>query len=86
MDVQAVPDPRAMAARLTAPLLDIVRLSPEFRPAYDPLLRIAGALAGRDPEAAEALLHDLEQANPARPEAARQRAALAAARRDAAKP
>jgi len=86
MDVQPVPDPRVMADRLRAPLLDIVRLSPEFRPAYDPLLRIASALAPLDPEAADTLLRDLEQANPGRPEAARQRAALAAARRGAANP
>jgi spermidine synthase len=86
MDVQAVPDPRVMANRLKTPLLDIVRLSPEFRPAYDPLLRIAGALAPSDPDGADALLRDLEQANPGRPEAARQRAALAAARRNAPNP
>lgn len=86
MDVQAVPDPRVMADRLKAPLLDIVRLSPEFRPAYDPLLRIAAALAPLDPGAADTLLRDLEQANPGRPEAARQRTALAAARRGTANP
>lgn len=86
MDVQPVPDPRVMASRLKDPLLDIVRRSPEFRPAYDPLLRIAAALAPLDPDGADALLRDLEQANPGRPEAARQRAALAAARRAAPNP
>ena len=52
------------------PLLAVLRTSPDFRPAYDPLLRMAGSLARNDPPAARALLAALTQAQPARPEAA----------------
>jgi spermidine synthase len=43
--------------------------SPEFRPAYDPLLRMALALRATDPAGAQALLLELVQRQPARPEA-----------------
>jgi spermidine synthase len=51
------------------PLLAVLRTSPDFRPAYDPLLRMATALAHRDAPAARALLMQLKTAQPARPEA-----------------
>ena len=51
-------------------LLALVRLSPDFRPAYDPLLSMARALAASDPEQAAALLTTLNDIQPARPEAA----------------
>jgi spermidine synthase len=43
------------------PLLGVLRISPDFKPAYDPLLRMANALNERDPAAAHALLADLER-------------------------
>ena len=45
-------------------LLDVLRISPDFRPAYDPLLRMATALSDRDPAAARALLADLARVQP----------------------
>lgn len=70
MAVRPTPDPAAMLAQIGGPLLGVLRLSPEFRPAYDPLLRIAEALAASDPRQARALLRALIQAQPQRPEAA----------------
>ena len=48
-----------MLAQVREPLLDVLRISPDFRPAYDPLLRMATALNESDPAAAQALLADL---------------------------
>ncbi len=62
-------DLRAMLAQVQRPLLDVLQLSPDFRPAYDPLVQMAKALAARDPEPASALLRELQQLQPARPEA-----------------
>ncbi len=59
-----------MLAQVREPLLSVLRISPEFRPAYDPLLRMAYALGRTDPAAARALLSELMQAQPARSEAA----------------
>ena len=68
--VKPNPDPRIMLAQVQEPLLEIVRMSPDFAPAYEPLLGMAGALARVDTAAARALLERLVQAQPARPEAA----------------
>ncbi len=68
-DVRPSADARRMLAQVRAPLLAALRISPEFRPAYDPLLRMALALAQSDPAAARALLEELRRAQPARPEA-----------------
>ena len=70
-DVQPASDVRRMLAQVREPLLSVLRISPEFRPAYDPLLRMATALARIDIAAARVLLVELQQAQPARPEAAR---------------
>ncbi len=70
MAVQPNADPRAMLAQVQVPLLAIVRESPEFRPAYDPLIQLARALARSDATAARALLAELAAANPARLDAA----------------
>ncbi len=43
--VQPTLDARRMLAQVREPLLEVLRLSPEFRPAYDPLLRLSAALA-----------------------------------------
>jgi spermidine synthase len=70
MKVQPSSDPQAMLAQVQLPLLSIVRASPDFRPAYDPLLNLARALARADAPSARSLLAELVIANPARPEAA----------------
>ena len=72
MSVRPSQDPRAMLTQVQVPLLAIVRSSPDFRPAYDPLLNLSQALARIDRPAARVLLADLVTANPARPEAAAQ--------------
>jgi spermidine synthase len=46
-----------------------LRISPDFRPAYDPLLLMANALARTDVRGARALLTELTHVQPARPEA-----------------
>lgn len=68
--VRPVADPQRMLAQVQAPLLAVLRTSPDFRPAYDPLLRLASAVAPTDPGAARTLLGRLAQLQPARPEAA----------------
>ncbi|WP_431289241.1 fused MFS/spermidine synthase [Roseateles chitinivorans] len=65
-----VADPAVMLAQVGGPLLEAVRLSPDFRPAYDPLLQMAVALAPRDAATARRVLTALRDAQPARPEAA----------------
>ena len=79
--VQPSADVRQMLAQVREPLLAVLRSSPDFRPAYDPLLRMAGALARTDAPAAQALLSELVQLQPARPEAAQALRALAGAAR-----
>jgi spermidine synthase len=68
--VRAVADVHRMLAQVREPLLSVLRISPDFRPAYDPLLRMAGVLARSDPSAARTLLEDLRRVQPARSEAA----------------
>jgi spermidine synthase len=68
--VQPTADVRRMLAQVREPLLSVLRTSPDFRPAYDPLLKMALALAEVDAAAARALLVELSQIQPARPEAA----------------
>jgi spermidine synthase len=67
--VQPSADARQMLSQVREPLLEVLRISPDFRPAYDPLLRMAAALAATDAAAAGALLAELARAQPARPEA-----------------
>jgi spermidine synthase len=50
-------------------LLEAVKLSDEFDPAYRPLIAMARALLDSDREAARRLLHEIDAAAPARPEA-----------------
>jgi spermidine synthase len=68
-DVQPVADVQRMLAQVREPLLSILRVSPEFRPAYDPLLRMAISLGRIDAPAARALLMELQRVQPARVEA-----------------
>jgi spermidine synthase len=58
-DVRPIADVERMLAQVREPLLGVLRISPDFRPAYDPLVRMANALNERDPAAARALLADL---------------------------
>ena len=67
--VQATNDVQRMLAQVREPLLEVLRISPEFRPAYDPLLQMAAALAQIDARSAHALLTELQSVQPARPEA-----------------
>ena len=62
-------DVQTMLTQVRAPLLSILRASPDFRPAYDPLLNMAAALAQENAAAARALLAELANTQPARPEA-----------------
>ena len=59
-----------MLAQVRDPLLGVLRISPDFRPAYDPLLAMATALARSDAAAARSLLGELTQIQPERIEAA----------------
>jgi spermidine synthase len=60
---------KGMLAQVREPLLAVVRESPDFEAAYYPLIVMAQRLYPIDPAAAEALLIDLDQANPLRGEA-----------------
>ena len=57
-------DPAVMLARVGPPLLAVLRQSPDFRPAAEPLRRLAQALAPRDPAAARELLDALARIRP----------------------
>lgn len=57
-------DPAAMLARVGAPLLDVLRQSPDFQPAAEPLRRLAQALAPSDAAGARALLDALARIRP----------------------
>jgi spermidine synthase len=58
-----------MLSQVREPLLSVLRVSPDFRPAYDPLLRMASALGHIDAPAARALLKELTLIQPARHDA-----------------
>ncbi len=62
-------DAGVMLAQVERPLLAVLRTSPDFRPAYDPLVRMASSLAARDPGHARELLVTLARLQPARPDA-----------------
>ena len=64
------PDPVTMLAQVREPLLGVLRISPEFAPAYEPLLRLALALEETDGRRAEALLLELESLRPGQTQAA----------------
>lgn len=68
-NVEPTSDVRRMLAQVREPLLSVLSISPEFRPAYDPLLQMAVALGDVDAAAARALLTELRDAQPSRPEA-----------------
>jgi spermidine synthase len=68
-NVQPSGDVRAMLAQVREPLMSVLRISPEFRPAYAPLLKMAAALEQIDVIAAQELLNDLATLQPQRQEA-----------------
>lgn len=78
-DVRPSNDARRMLQQVQGSLLEVLRTSPDFRPAYDPLVAMAQGLARSDPTAAAALLHQLQRIAPARPQAGQALAALPAA-------
>ena len=55
MNVRPARDVHAMLAQVRTPLLEVLHISPDFRPARDPLRAMAGALALEDAAAAQAL-------------------------------
>jgi spermidine synthase len=63
-------DVQDMLSQVREPLLSVLRVSPDFRPAYDPLLRMASALGHIDAPAAQALLKELMLIQPTRHDAA----------------
>jgi spermidine synthase len=50
-----------MLSQVQAPLLAVLRISPDFRPALEPLQRMAAQLAASDPAAARALMQALAE-------------------------
>jgi spermidine synthase len=61
---------REMLAQVQEPLLSVLRTSPDFRPAYDPLVSMAAALSRSDAAGARALLSELSRIQPSRGDAA----------------
>jgi spermidine synthase len=57
-------DPTVMLDRVGMPLLAVLRVSPDFQPAAEPLRRLAQALAPRDPATVRALLDQLARIRP----------------------
>jgi spermidine synthase len=80
-DVQLTNDATSTLVQVREPLLAALRISPEFRPAYDPLLAMALDVARSDPATARALLAELHGVQPARPEAGEALQALDGAQR-----
>ena len=66
-------DVQRLLAYVQKPLLAVVMHSPDFEPAYNPLLAMAHRLHSIDPEGATNLLEQLEAANPQRDDARRLR-------------
>jgi spermidine synthase len=73
MQVRPTSDVHEMLAQVREPLLDVLRTSPDFRPAYEPLVGMAMALMQQDGNAdlaqARALLAELTRLQPAWPQA-----------------
>ncbi len=67
--VHPVADPALMLDQVQNPLLNVLSISPDFRPAYDPLLRLAEATASSDAGRARLVLGELARIQPSRTEA-----------------
>lgn len=76
VNVVPVNDVEAMLEQIADPLLTVLRTSNDFAPAYMPLLEMAYELNAHNPAGSRQLLLALEEAAPARPEAARLRREL----------
>lgn len=76
--VQPTTDVKRMLAQVREPLLAVLRTSADFRPAADPLIAMAAALARVDPDGARALFDELTRLLPANRELAAARLALPA--------
>jgi spermidine synthase len=61
-DVKPLPGLLPMLRVVREPLLQVLRISPDFRPAYEPLRRMAAALGESDPAAGRALMDELAAA------------------------
>ena len=61
-DVRPSPRAEEMLAQVRGPLLSVLRISPDFRPEYDPLLSMATALARSNAAAADSLLTEARAA------------------------
>lgn len=66
-DVRPSQRVQEMLAQVREPLLAVLRISPDFRPAYDPLLSMATALARSDIPGARDLLAELTRIQPRAP-------------------
>ncbi len=66
MAVRPTPDARQMLAQVRVPLLAVLRTSPDFEPAREPLVQLAEALREREPETAAALAGELQALRPSR--------------------
>ncbi|MET0009806.1 MAG: hypothetical protein ABW109_18230 [Candidatus Thiodiazotropha sp. 6PLUC4] len=62
-------DPYTLLHNIEEPLLTVLKTSPDFSPAYFPLIKLASVLSKTAPDASKTLLHRLEQVAPARHEA-----------------
>jgi spermidine synthase len=76
--VQPTGDVRGMLAQVRDPLLSVLRISPDFRPAYEPLVQMARALGQSDAVEARSLLITLAAVRPEWPEASNALAELTA--------
>jgi spermidine synthase len=63
-NVEATADVEQMLAQVREGLLGVLRISPDFRPASDPLRQMAAVLNESDPAAARALLAELARVQP----------------------
>ena len=81
--VQPSSDVHSMLAQVRESLLTTLRISPDFRPAYDPLLLMANTLSHTDVNGARALLAELVRTQPLREEG---RTELEAVNRPTSKP
>lgn len=71
LEVPQTRDLRQLLGYVRELLLETIRVSPDFDAAYRPLLAMARQLSRVDPQAGKALLNQLIEVNPARPEAKR---------------
>jgi spermidine synthase len=69
---------RGLLAQVRDPLLSVLRISPDFRPAYEPLVQMARALGQSDAVEARSLLITLAAVRPEWPEASNALAELTA--------